>query len=66
MHPNQIMLNNCYAAFARLDSDATAACYAPEAQFDDEAFRCAGMSRSAACGTCCVTPPKPKASTYGS
>ena len=42
MHPNQITLENFYASFARLDSDAMAACYAPDAQFDDEAFSLRG------------------------
>ena len=31
-----------YAAFARLDADAMAACYAESAQFDDEAFSLRG------------------------
>ena len=38
MHPNQNRLVNFYAAFARLDADAMAACYEPNAQFDDEVF----------------------------
>ena len=42
MHPNQTLLDNFYAAFARLDSAAMAACYAPDAQFDDEAFSLRG------------------------
>lgn len=42
MHPNQTTLENFYAAFARLDTDAMAACYAPEAQFDDEVFSLRG------------------------
>ena len=31
-----------YAAFAKLDSDTMAACYAPDAVFDDEAFSLKG------------------------
>ena len=31
-----------YAAFARLDGDTMQACYAPNAQFDDEAFSLQG------------------------
>ena len=31
-------IETLYAAFARLDSDAMAACYAENARFDDEAF----------------------------
>ena len=42
MHPNQTTLNNFYAAFARLDSNTMAACYARDAQFDDEAFSLRG------------------------
>lgn len=42
MHPNQTTLENFYTAFARLDADAMAACYAPDAQFDDEAFSLRG------------------------
>jgi hypothetical protein len=42
MHPNQATLEKFYAAFARLDSDTMASCYAPDAQFDDEAFSLRG------------------------
>lgn len=42
MHPHQTTLENFYTAFARLDTDAMAACYAPEVQFDDEAFSLRG------------------------
>lgn len=42
MHPNQTRLENFYAAFARLDADAMAACYAPGARFDDEVFSLRG------------------------
>ena len=38
MHPNQTTLENFYTAFARLDADTMAACYAPDAVFDDEVF----------------------------
>lgn len=43
MHPNQATLENFYAAFARLDADTMAACYAPDARFDDEAFSLRGQ-----------------------
>ncbi|RYX96608.1 MAG: nuclear transport factor 2 family protein [Comamonadaceae bacterium] len=43
MHPNQATLDNFYAAFARLDADTMAACYAPDARFDDEAFSLSGQ-----------------------
>jgi hypothetical protein len=42
MHPNQTRLNDFYAAFTRLDADAMAACYALDAQFDDEVFSLRG------------------------
>lgn len=42
MHPNQTRLDDFYAAFARLDADAMAECYAPDAQFDDEVFALRG------------------------
>ncbi len=45
MHPNQITLENLYAAFSRLDSDAMAACYAPDVQFDDEVFSLRGHAQ---------------------
>ena len=34
-----------YAAFARLDGEAMQACYAPDAQFDDEAFSLRGAQQ---------------------
>ena len=42
MHVNQTMLNNFYSAFAKLDADTMAACYAPGAVFDDEVFSLRG------------------------
>ena len=42
MHSNPTRLDDFYAAFARLDADAMAACYAPGAQFDDEVFSLRG------------------------
>ena len=42
MHPNQTTLENFYTSFARLDADAMAACYAPDAVFDDEVFSLRG------------------------
>ncbi len=45
MHPNQATLERFYNAFARLDVDTLATCYAccaPDAQFDDEAFSLRG------------------------
>lgn len=42
MHPNQQTLLNLYAAFARLDADAMAHCYAEDASFEDEVFSLRG------------------------
>ena len=42
MHPNAVTLEKFYNAFARLDADTMATCYAPDAQFDDEAFSLRG------------------------
>ncbi|MEO7886592.1 MAG: nuclear transport factor 2 family protein [Polaromonas sp.] len=42
MHPNQATLEKFYSAFAQLDSATMASCYAPDAQFDDEAFSLRG------------------------
>jgi SnoaL-like domain len=38
-------IERLYAAFARLDADTMAACYAQEAQFDDEAFSLKGRTQ---------------------
>jgi hypothetical protein len=45
MHPNQTRLENFYAAFKRLDADTMAACYAPDAQFDDPVFSLRGREQ---------------------
>jgi hypothetical protein len=42
MHPNQATLEKFYTAFARLDTEPMASCYAPDAAFDDEAFSLRG------------------------
>lgn len=38
-------IEKLYAAFAKLDADTMAACYAPDASFDDEAFSLRGRAR---------------------
>ncbi|MBL8384563.1 MAG: nuclear transport factor 2 family protein [Burkholderiales bacterium] len=38
-------ITTLYDAFARLDADAMAACYAEDARFDDEAFSLAGRAQ---------------------
>lgn len=45
MHPNETTLNRFYAAFAELDADTMAACYAPEAVFEDPAFSLRGQEQ---------------------
>jgi ketosteroid isomerase-like protein len=42
MNGNEATINDFYSAFARLDPDAMAACYADEAAFDDEVFSLRG------------------------
>ena len=37
-HPNDELIERFYDAFARLDGDAMAACYAPDATFSDPVF----------------------------
>jgi limonene-1,2-epoxide hydrolase len=41
-HPNAQLLDKFYNAFARLDTDTMAECYAPDVQFNDEAFSLRG------------------------
>ena len=47
MHPNAQTLERLYTAFAQLDHAAMAACYAPGATFDDEAFSLKGREQVA-------------------
>ncbi len=42
---SQQTIERLYAAFAQLDADAMAACYAPQASFDDEAFSLRGRAQ---------------------
>jgi ketosteroid isomerase-like protein len=37
-HPNDELIQRFYAAFDRCDGEAMAACYAPDARFDDPVF----------------------------
>ena len=39
---NEDTIQRLYQAFARLDADTMASCYAPDARFDDEAFSLRG------------------------
>ena len=45
MHPNAQTLQRFYTAFAQLDPATMAACYAPDARFDDEAFSLKGREQ---------------------
>ena len=45
MHPNAQTLQRFYIAFAQLDHATMAACYAPDATFDDEAFSLKGRDQ---------------------
>jgi ketosteroid isomerase-like protein len=47
MHPNQQHIETFYSAFARLDAQAMAGCYAPDASFDDEVFSLRGRDEVA-------------------
>ncbi len=42
MHPNERTLETFYSAFARLDPDTMAPCYASDASFGDDAFALRG------------------------
>ncbi|WP_394787972.1 nuclear transport factor 2 family protein [Rhodoferax sp.] len=43
MHPNQHTLERFYSAFARLDAQTMASCYADDVQFDDAVFSLRGQ-----------------------
>ncbi|NOU33791.1 MAG: nuclear transport factor 2 family protein [Polyangiaceae bacterium] len=51
MHANEALINRFYEAFAKLDGEAMAACYHPDATFSDPVFQglkgkeCGGMWR---------------------
>jgi hypothetical protein len=48
MQPGRQTIETLYGAFGRLDADAMAACYSPEAQFEDEVFSLRGRREVAA------------------
>jgi len=48
MHPNAQLIHDFYAALARKDGAAMAACYAPDGQFSDPAFGTLGASEAGA------------------
>jgi len=43
---SRLTIERLYAAFAKLDADTMAACYAPDAVFDDEAFSLRGRAQT--------------------
>lgn len=45
MHPNAQTLQRFYTAFSQLDHATMAACYAPDATFEDEAFSLKGREQ---------------------
>lgn len=47
MHPNQQTIDHFYTAFAQLDADTMAACYAEDAVFDDAVFSLRGKPQVA-------------------
>ena len=47
-HPNVVLIDRFYAAFAALDADAMAACYAPQVKFRDPVFTLDGREQVAA------------------
>ena len=59
-------IERLYAAFAKLDSETMAACYAPDAQFDDEAFSLKGRAQIGAMWTMLCDAVKAKAAMSGS
>jgi hypothetical protein len=45
MHPNADTITKFYAAFAQLDPEGMAACYADDVRFDDEVFSLRGKAQ---------------------
>ena len=45
MHPNADTITKFYAAFAQLDPEGMAACYADDVCFDDEVFSVRGKAQ---------------------
>ena len=45
MHPNAETITKFYAAFAQLDPEGMAACYADDVRFDDEVFALRGKAQ---------------------
>ncbi len=65
MHPNAQTLQRFYTAFAQLDHATMAACYAPHATFDDEAFSLKGRDEVAGMWRMlCTATKKPGAAEH--
>ncbi len=60
-HANAPLITRFYTAFADLDSDTMAACYAPDAAFDDEVFTLRGRDEVAAMWAMLCSATKEKA-----
>ncbi len=60
MHPNEATLTRFYTAFANLDAETMAQCYAPEAVFDDEVFSLRGKREVAGMWRMLATATKAK------
>ncbi len=60
MNPNEQTIRRFYDAFAKLDAATMAACYAPDAQFDDEVFSLRGAREIGGMWTMLCTATKAK------
>ena len=58
MHPNAQTLQRFYTAFSQLDHATMAACYAPDATFEDEAFSLKGREQIGGMWRMLAAPPK--------
>ena len=65
MHPNAQTLQRFYTAFTQLDHATMAACYAPDATFDDEAFSLKGRDQIGGMWRMlCTASQKPEARSH--
>ena len=62
MHPNADTITKFYAAFAQLDPEGMAACYADDVCFDDEVFSLRGKAQVMGMWRICLlyTSPSPR------
>ena len=59
MHPNARTRQRFYTAFSQLDHATMAACYAPDATFEDEAFSLKGREQIGGMWRTCSAIKKP-------